>query len=126
MELDNGKKNIRLQCFFYFMLPQTGWVGALNLDCPQARETQGTPLLRVSFVFFEVLSRLLLQHDTVDRNAVWNLRSRIKFRLNQHEKILVTYLVMKCRFSATSHVLFLTDVTAFLSHYSYFAETLFL
>jgi len=31
----------------------------------------------------------LLQHDTVDKNSVWNLRSRIKFRSNQHEKLLV-------------------------------------
>jgi len=55
--------------------------------------------------FCEVLSCLLLQHDTVDRNVVWNLHSRIWFRSNQHEKVL-TYLVMKCQFSATSHVVF--------------------
>ena len=34
-------------------------------------------MLQVSFVFCEVLSCLLLQHDTVDKNAVCNLRSRI-------------------------------------------------
>jgi len=68
--------------------------------------------------FCEMLSCLLLQHDTVDRNAVWNLRSCIYIRSNQLEKILVTYLVMKRRFSATSHVLFLPGVTAFISPYS--------
>jgi len=35
-----------------------------------ARETQGTPLLEVSFAFCEVLSYLLLQHDTVEKKAV--------------------------------------------------------
>jgi len=38
--------------------------------CPQARETRGTPLLEVSFGFCKVLSCLLLQNDTVDKNAV--------------------------------------------------------
>jgi len=36
---------------FYFMLSRTGWVGAPKLSFPQARETRGTPLLEVSFVF---------------------------------------------------------------------------
>jgi len=33
-----------------------------------------------------------MRHDTVDKNAVWNLRSGIQFRSNQHEKPLVAYL----------------------------------
>jgi len=33
-----------------------------------------------------------LQHDTADKNDVWNLRSPIYFRTNQHENLLVTYL----------------------------------
>jgi len=43
----------------------------LNWVCPEAWETRGTPLLEVSFVFCKVVSRLLLQHVTVDENAVW-------------------------------------------------------
>jgi len=43
-----------------------------------------------------------------NQTVVWNLRSRVSFRSNQHEKILVGYTwVMKCRFSATSRDLFL-------------------
>ena len=42
----------------------------LNSVCPQARETLGMPLLEVPFVFCKVLSRLFLQHVTVDKNAV--------------------------------------------------------
>jgi len=42
--------------------------------------------------FFCNVSCRLLQHDTVDINAAWNLSSRIWFHSNQHEKLLVTYL----------------------------------
>jgi len=42
------------------------------------------------------------------------------------KKLLQLTLVKKCRFSATSHVIFLTGVTAFLSHFSSFGETSFL
>jgi len=45
-------------------------------------------VLEVSFAFCEVLSCLLLQHDTVDKNAVWNLRTGIYFRSNQYEKLM--------------------------------------
>ena len=51
--------------------------GSAETELPQARETRGTPLLEVSFAFGEVLSCLLLQQDTVGKNAVWNLRRRI-------------------------------------------------
>jgi len=40
------------------------------------------------------------------------------FSQTNTKKFLKLTLVMKCRFSATSHVLFLAGVTAFLSHYS--------
>jgi len=72
LEVDNCKQSIRLQCFFYFLLG-----GSAETELPQARETRGTPLLEVSFAFGEVLSCLLLQQDTVGKNAVWNLRRLI-------------------------------------------------
>jgi len=46
----------------------------------------------VPFVFCKVLSCLLLQHDTADKNAVWNLRSRILISFKPVQKLLVTYL----------------------------------
>ena len=59
------------------MLPRTSWVRASKLSLSPGAETRDTPLLEVSFAFCKVLSCLLLRHDTVDKNAVWNLRSRI-------------------------------------------------
>jgi len=80
----------------------------------------------VTFAFCKVLSCLLLPRDTVDKNTVWNLRSRIYFRSNQHEKLLVTYLSNELPLFCYIAPLFLADVTAFLSRCSYFGETLFL
>ena len=83
-------------------------------------------MLEVSFVFCKVHLCLFLLRDAVDKNAVWNLRSRIQFSANQHEKLLVTYLCNEMLFFCYIALLFLTDVTAFLSRCSQFGETLFL
>jgi len=58
----------------------------------------------MSFAFCKVLSCLLLQHDTADNNAVWNLRSRIWFRSNQQEKLLLTYLYFCDEMSLFSYI----------------------
>ena len=68
-----------------------------------------------SFVFCKVLSLLSLQHV---KTAVWNLHSRSLFHFVQTrtEKFLQLTLVMKCRFFATSRVLFRIGVMTFLSY----------
>jgi len=58
----------------------------------------------------------LLQHDTVDKNGFWNLRIVFNFVQTSTKNFLQLTFVIKCRFSATCHVLFLTGVTAFLSN----------
>jgi len=59
-----------------------------------------------------------LRTTAVDKNTVWNLRSRFQFRSNQHEKLLVTYLSNEISLFCYIAFLFLADVTAFLSRCS--------
>jgi len=63
--------------FFYFMLPRTDWVGVPKLSLSPGAGNPRYATASSVVCFFAVLSCQLLQHDTVDRNAVWNLRSRI-------------------------------------------------
>jgi len=89
------------------MLPRTGGE-RLNWVCPYSgfptpKETPTSPSAmnleahhclkcRLFFAKWFRVCFLLVQHDTVDKSVAWNLRSRIKFRSNHHEKLLVIYL----------------------------------
>ena len=78
---------------FLLFYAATNGLGALKLILsPGEVITRCATRCRLFFAKWFHVCFLLLQNDTVDKNAVWNLRSRIQFRSNQHEKRLVTYL----------------------------------
>jgi len=70
LELDNCIKSIRLQFLFHFMLSRTGWMGAPKLSLSTGGGNPRYAIALSVVCFLQMLSRLLLQHVTVDNNAV--------------------------------------------------------